>query len=80
MILVRKSVGEVRAVGGLRANEPTLWKRSHPLVDVFLGESLKQGALVGAAQDEAYYVSATRSNPPEARDAASCSARSGSPR
>jgi len=39
-------------------------------VDVFLGDLWKQGALVGAAQDEAYYVKCDEeTNPPEARDA-----------
>jgi phage tail sheath protein FI len=51
-------------------NEPTLWKRIIRSVDVFLGDLWKQGALVGAAQDEAYYVKCDEeTNPPEARDA-----------
>src|SRR5467141_198896 len=70
MILVRKSVEKYAQWVVFEPNEPTLWKRIIRSVDVFLGDLWKQGALVGAAQDEAYYVKCDEeTNPPEARDA-----------
>jgi len=70
MILLRKSVEKYAQWVVFEPNEPTLWKRIIRSVDVFLGDLWKQGALVGAAQDEAYYVKCDEeTNPPEARDA-----------
>src|SRR5712672_2335136 len=70
MILVRKSVGKLAQVVVFEPNEPSLWKRIIRSVDVFLGDLWKQGALVGAAQDDACYVKCDEeTNPPEARDA-----------
>jgi phage tail sheath protein FI len=70
LILVRKSVEKYAQWVVFEPNEPTLWKRIIRSVDVFLGDLWKQGALVGAAQDEAYYVKCDEeTNPPEARDA-----------
>src|ERR1700730_10331111 len=46
-----------------------LWNKIIRSVDVFLGDLWTAGALVGAAQDEAYYVKCDEeTNPPEARD------------
>jgi len=68
-ILVRKSVEKYAQWVVFEPNEPTLWKKIIRSVDVFLGDLWKQGALVGAAQDEAYYVKCDEeTNPPEARD------------
>jgi phage tail sheath protein FI len=69
MILIRKSVEKYAQWVVFEPNEPTLWKRIIRSVDVFLGDLWKQGALVGTAQDEAYYVKCDEeTNPPEARD------------
>lgn len=69
-ILVRKSVERYAQWVVFEPNEPSLWKKIVRSVDVFLGDLWKQGALVGAAQDEAYYVKCDEeTNPPEARDA-----------
>jgi phage tail sheath protein FI len=69
-ILVRKSVEKYAQWVVFEPNEPTLWKKIARTVDVFLGDLWKQGALVGATQDEAYYVKCDEeTNPPEARDA-----------
>jgi len=68
-ILVRRSVEKYAQWVVFEPNEPTLWKKIIRSVDVFLGDLWKQGALVGAAQDEAYYVKCDEeTNPPEARD------------
>jgi len=68
-ILVRKSVEKYAQWVVFEPNEPTLWKKIIRSVDVFLGDLWKQGALVGAAQDEAYYVKCDEeTNPPEARE------------
>jgi Bacteriophage tail sheath protein len=68
-ILVRKSVEKYAQWVVFEPNEPTLWKKIARTVDVFLADLWKQGALVGAAQDEAYYVKCDEeTNPPEARD------------
>ena len=68
-ILVRKSVEKYAQWVVFEPNEPTLWKKIIRSVDVFLGDLWKTGALVGAAQDEAYYVKCDEeTNPPEARD------------
>jgi len=68
-ILVRKSVEKYAQWVVFEPNEPTLWKKIIRSVDVFLADLWKQGALVGAAQDEAYYVKCDEeTNPPEARD------------
>jgi phage tail sheath protein FI len=68
-ILVRKSVEKYAQWVVFEPNEPSLWKKIIRSVDVFLGDLWKQGALVGAAQDEAYYVKCDEeTNPPEARD------------
>ena len=69
-ILVRKSVEKYALWVVFEPNEPSLWKKMVRSVDVFLGDLWKEGALVGAAQDEAYYVKCDEeTNPPEARDA-----------
>jgi Bacteriophage tail sheath protein len=68
-ILVRKSVEKYAQWVVFEPNEPSLWKKIIRSVDVFLGDLWKQGALVGAAQDEAYYVKCDEeTNPPEVRD------------
>jgi phage tail sheath protein FI len=68
-ILVRKSVEKYAQWVVFEPNEPTLWKKIIRSVDVFLGDLWTVGALVGAAQDEAYYVKCDEeTNPPEARD------------
>jgi phage tail sheath protein FI len=68
-ILVRKSVEKYAQWVAFEPNEQTLWKKIARTVDVFLGDLWKQGALVGATQDEAYYVKCDEeTNPPEARD------------
>ena len=69
-ILVRKSIEKYAQWVVFEPNEPTLWKKIARTVEVFLGDLWKEGALVGAAQDEAYYVKCDEeTNPPEARDA-----------
>ncbi len=69
-ILVRKSVEKYAQWVVFEPNEPALWKKIVRSVDVFLADLWKQGALVGAAQDEAYYVKCDEeTNPPEAREA-----------
>ncbi|HYS11228.1 MAG TPA: phage tail sheath C-terminal domain-containing protein [Myxococcales bacterium] len=69
-ILVRRSVEKYAQWVVFEPNEPTLWKKIIRSVDVFLGDLWKEGALVGATQDEAYYVKCDEeTNPPEARDA-----------
>src|SRR5207245_2586937 len=69
-ILVRKSVEKYAQWVVFEPNEPSLWKKMVRSIDVFLGDLWKEGALVGAAQDEAYYVKCDEeTNPPEARDA-----------
>jgi len=69
-ILVRKSVEKYAQWVVFEPNEPSLWKKIIRSVDVFLGDLWKEGALVGAAQDEAYYVKCDEeTNPPHARDA-----------
>ena len=68
-ILVRKSVEKYAQWVVFEPNEATLWKKIVRTVDVFLADLWKQGALVGAAQDEAYYVKCDEeTNPPESRD------------
>jgi hypothetical protein len=68
-ILIRKSVEKYAQWVVFEPNEPSLWKKIVRSVDVFLGDLWKQGALLGNAQDEAYYVKCDEeTNPPEARD------------
>jgi phage tail sheath protein FI len=68
-ILVRKSVEKYAQWVVFEPNEPSLWKKMIRSVDVFLGDLWKEGALVGATQDQAYYVKCDEeTNPPEARD------------
>src|SRR4051794_35233469 len=68
-ILIRKSVEKYVQWVVFEPNEPSLWKKIVRSVDVFLGDLWKQGALLGNAQDEAYYVKCDEeTNPPEARD------------
>jgi Bacteriophage tail sheath protein len=68
-ILVRKSVEKYAQWVVFEPNDPSLWKKMVRSVDVFLGDLWTEGALVGAAKDEAYYVKCDEeTNPPEARD------------
>ena len=68
-ILVRKSVEKYAQWVVFEPNEPSLWKKMIRSVDVFLGDLWKEGALLGATQDQAYYVKCDEeTNPPEARD------------
>jgi hypothetical protein len=46
-----------------------LWKKLVRSIDVFLGDLWRDGALLGEAKDDAYYVKCDEeTNPPEARD------------
>jgi Bacteriophage tail sheath protein len=68
-ILVRKSVEKYAQWVVFEPNEPSLWKKMIRSVDVFLGDLWKEGALLGATQDQAYYVKCDdETNPPEARE------------
>jgi phage tail sheath protein FI len=68
-ILIRKSVERYAQWVVFEPNEPSLWKKIVRSCNVFLDELWKQGALVGASQDEAYYCKCDEeTNPPEARD------------
>lgn len=68
-ILIRKSVERYAQWVVFEPNDPTLWKKVVRSVNVFLDDLWKQGALIGASQDEAYYVKCDEeTNPPEARD------------
>jgi phage tail sheath protein FI len=69
-ILVRRSVEKYAQWVVFEPNEPALWKKIARTIDVFLADLWKEGALVGATQDEAYYVKCDEeTNPAEARDA-----------
>jgi phage tail sheath protein FI len=68
-ILIRKSVEKYAQWVVFEPNEETLWKKIVRSVDVFLNDLWTQGALLGASQDEAYYVKCDEeTNPPESRD------------
>jgi uncharacterized protein len=68
-ILVRKSVEKYAQWVVFEPNEPSLWKKLTRSIDVFLRDLWQEGALLGATQDEAYYVKCDEeTNPPEARD------------
>jgi phage tail sheath protein FI len=69
-ILIRKSVEKYAQWVVFEPNEPSLWKKIVRSVEVFMNDLWRQGALVGGAQDEAFYVKCDdETNPPEARDA-----------
>ncbi len=68
-ILIRKSVEKYAQWVVFEPNEPTLWKKIARSALVFMDDLWREGALVGATQDEAYYVKCDEeTNPPEARD------------
>jgi len=68
-ILVRKSVEKYAQWVVFEPNEPSLWKKMVRSIDVFLGDLWKEGALLGATRDQAYYVKCDEeTNPPDARD------------
>jgi phage tail sheath protein FI len=68
-ILVRKSIEIYSQWVVFEPNEPTLWKRITRTVEVFLRDLWKQGALLGAKEEEAFFVKCDdETNPPEARD------------
>lgn len=69
-ILIRKSVEKYAQWVVFEPNEPSLWKKIVRSVEVFMNDLWRQGALIGGAQDEAFYVKCDdETNPPEARDA-----------
>jgi uncharacterized protein len=69
-ILIRKSVDRFAQWVVFEPNEPTLWKRLTRPIEAFLYEQWQKGALLGASQDEAFYVKCDdETNPPDARDA-----------
>jgi len=68
-ILIRKSVEKYAQWVVFEPNEESLWKKIVRSCNVFMDDLWKQGALIGATQDEAYYVKCDEeTNPPEARD------------
>ena len=68
-ILIRKSVEKYAQWIVFEPNEEALWKKIVRSCNVFLDDLWRQGALVGATQDEAYYCKCDKeTNPPEARD------------
>jgi hypothetical protein len=68
-ILIRKSVERYAQWVVFEPNEPSLWKKLVRSIDVFLGDLWRDGALLGEAKDDAYYVKCDEeTNPPEARD------------
>jgi phage tail sheath protein FI len=69
-ILVRKSVERFAQWVVFEPNEPTLWKRLTRPIEAFLYEQWQKGALLGASQEQAFYVKCDEeTNPPETRDA-----------
>jgi phage tail sheath protein FI len=69
-ILVRKSIEIFAQWVVFEPNEPGLWKKLTRSIDVFLGDLWTDGALLGGAKDEAFYVKCDEeTNPPESRDA-----------
>jgi phage tail sheath protein FI len=68
-ILIRKSIEKYAQWVVFEPNEPSLWKKIIRSCEVFLNDLWRQGALVGADQDEAFYVKCDdETNPPESRD------------
>jgi uncharacterized protein len=69
-INIRKSIERYTQWVVFEPNEPTLWKRITHTVEVFLRDYYRQGALLGAQAEEAFYVKCDEeTNPPESRDA-----------
>lgn len=69
-ILIRKSIERYAQWVVFEPNEESLWKKIVRSCEVFLNDLWTEGALIGAAQDEAFYVKCDEeTNPPEARDA-----------
>ena len=69
-INIRKSIELYTQWVVFEPNEPALWKRIVRTLEVFLRDFWQQGALLGAAQEEAFFVKCDdETNPPESRDA-----------
>ncbi|MBS2025059.1 MAG: phage tail sheath family protein [Deltaproteobacteria bacterium] len=68
-ILLRKSIERYAQWVVFEPNEESLWKRLTRTISIFLRDMWVQGALVGASEEEAFYVKCDEeTNPPEARD------------
>ena len=68
-ILIRKSIEKYAQWVVFEPNEPSLWKKVVRSCEDFLNDLWREGALVGGAKDEAFYVKCDdETNPPEARD------------
>ena len=68
-ILIRKSIEKYAQWVVFEPNEPSLWKKIVRSCEDFLNDLWRQGALVGADRDQAFYVKCDEeTNPPEARD------------
>lgn len=70
LLTIRRRLAQLLAGLAFEPNDPALWRRLARVVDAYLRDLYRRGALRGASPDDAYSVRCDeRTNPPESRDA-----------